>query len=265
MSETKLSRRQTLIGQAGLGLAGAAALAAPTVARAQSSRALSVQAMDGALEYSALLSRLAQRIELVSRGSLRLEAAGAADPLQAVQNVSNGGADAVLGRPDMMMSLDPAYGLFSSVPFGLDPREFEAWVQHGGGQRDWDDLARAQGLKPIHVGDFGSSFGGWFQRPFETRADISNMRVATEGLGAIALEAAGAVPVVLDGGGIGASVSFGLTRDRGLGLSQAFPYLITPSLYHPQRAVALHFNLSTWDTLSERERAILTTCCEAET
>ncbi|MEM6467190.1 MAG: hypothetical protein AAF679_11895, partial [Pseudomonadota bacterium] len=33
----------------------------------------------------------------------------------------------------------------------------------------------------------------------------------------------------------------------------------------PQRAVALHFNLSTWDTLSERERAILTTCCEAET
>ncbi|MEO1549648.1 MAG: hypothetical protein AAFR93_04350 [Pseudomonadota bacterium] len=265
MSERRLSRRQALSGQVGLGLAGAAALAAPNVARAQSSRALAVVAMDGALEYSALLTRLAERVALVSRGTLRLEAAGANAPVQAVQTVANGNADAALGRPDTLMPLDPAFGLFSSVPFGLDPREFEAWVQHGGGQRDWDDLARAQGIKPVLVGDFGSTFGGWFQKPFIARDDIANMRIATEGLGAVAVEAAGAIPVVLDGGGIGASVSFGLTRDMGLGLSQAFPFLVTPSLFHPQRAIALQFNASLWDSLSEEERMILTTCCEAET
>jgi hypothetical protein len=54
----------------------------------------------------------------------------------------------------------PALSLFAAVPWGLPPAQHLAWIDVGGGQQLWEEIARDAGLKPFHAGFVGAQT--WF-------------------------------------------------------------------------------------------------------
>ncbi len=261
-----ITRRAALAGQAAIGGAVGLGLASPALAQGQVR--IRTTLVDGAPVYAAMAQRLAARLEAVSDRRIRLELDLARAPLDGFDAVGAGLVDAYIGREDMFLERDPAFGMFSSTPFGLDPREFEAFIHYGGGQQLWDEMSGRYGIKPLLLGDLGASFGGWFQSPIESVGNFSGLRMASEGLGAVVLQGLGAAPLKFNGqigGNLQASVSYGLSVDRDLGLTDAFRVLVAPAMFHPQRAVSLGLSTAFWEALSDGDRALIDTVCAAET
>ena len=260
----KIGRRDAL-GLAATAGAGAV-IAAP--ASAQTSRVLTVALTSGDPAIRAAADRLGTRLRTASAGGLDLRIGDVVQGADAVTAVSDGSVDGVLGLADAFMDVDPAFGLFCSTPFGLGPREFEAWIYHGGGQADWDELAGTYGMKSLLVGDFGPRPVGWFNAPLDSAATLSGQVMNTRGLGEVAARAWGAQVVTQAASSIGGDVfgtdSFGLAADLDAGLNTRFAVLHTPAALRPHRAVHISLSRGVWDFLSEAERMLLDTCCMAE-
>ncbi len=258
MTSDRLTRRRTL-GAAG---AGGLALAAPSLARGQNTRTIPVTPMLGALDHTAPAQQLGELLAAISGGSLVLDVRAPAAAPELV-----GYDTALIGASYLLSPFDPAFAIFSSVPFGLGPREFEAWVQHGGGQPLWDDLASRLDFKPLLVGDHGVRAGGWFPAPVEGPDSFRGLTMNVSGLGATAVVSMQGSAVSLPAdkvGGVQATASFELGLDLDLGFAEAFPVLHTPSLFEPHGAVALYLPASLWSQLGETERIMIDSCCGAQ-
>src|SRR3954454_6792247 len=146
---TRFTRRD-LAGSAGLGLA---AIAAPSVARAQTKRWRMVTSWPKRLPGPGMSAeRVAERIASMSGGRLQIKvsAAGEGRPAFEVLDAVGGGvADMGHTAAFFWQGKMPAANFFTTVPFGLTPNEHVAWVEAGGGQGVWDELYRPFGVKPF--------------------------------------------------------------------------------------------------------------------
>ncbi|MEL6734855.1 MAG: ABC transporter substrate-binding protein, partial [Pseudomonadota bacterium] len=87
--------------------------------------------------------RITERVAALSDGrmTIKLYAAGEIVPaLEVFQAVSSGIAQ--IGHTASLFwgGKLPAAPLFTAGPFGLTPLEHITWINHGGGQKVWDDL-----------------------------------------------------------------------------------------------------------------------------
>src|SRR6266852_6704208 len=130
-------RRRALIATGGLGLAGAA-LAAPAIAQSQpeikwrlaASWPKSLDTLYGGAEYVA--KRVAEATD--NKFQIRVFAAGEIVPaFQVLDAVQNNTVE--LGHPASYyyVGKDPTFTFDATVPFGMNTRIMNAWMQHGGG------------------------------------------------------------------------------------------------------------------------------------
>ena len=173
-----ISRRSAL---GGIALGAGGALAAPHVARSET-----------ALEWRMVTSwpknlpgpgvtaeRLAERITKASGGRLRVVvyAAGVlVPPLAVFDAVREGVAQMAHTASFFWQPKTPAAAFFTAIPFGLTAGEHGAWIDHGGGQKLWDDLYARFGLKPFMAGNTGMQMGGWYRSEIETLDDLKGLR-----------------------------------------------------------------------------------------
>src|SRR3982750_4427218 len=133
---SKLTRR-SLAGLATL----AGALAAPSIARAQTRRWRMVTSWPKRLPGPGLSAeRIAERIAALSGGRLAItvHAAGELTPTFEVLDAVGGGV-AELGHTASFywQGKMPAAAYFTTVPFGLPPPEHVSWVDACGGEALW--------------------------------------------------------------------------------------------------------------------------------
>lgn len=208
-------------------------------------------------------ARLAERIAQISAGAIMLDIAA---PVTVRDGLESGVG--LIGPSHLLMEFDPVFGVFSSVPFGLGAREFEAWIYHGGGQAIWDEVSATLNMKPLLVGDHGPRVAGWFSETVTGPDSFRNLTMNIAGLGSTALAALGGTAVSLSADkarqGPTATSSFGIGRDLDLGFAEVFPALHTPSLFEPQGAQALFLPVSLWDDLSPVERMMIESAAAAE-
>lgn len=246
-------------------VAGGAALGFGTQrAAAQATVAIRVAPTSGSADILAAGERLGARLAAATSGRVILEIGAPAPGAEGLLSAGSGGIDAVLGDGDEWLAADPAFGLFSSTPFGLGPREFEAWIYHGDGQAAWDMLGAEFGVKPLLVGDLGIRPVGWFKAPVAALGDLSGRSWATSGLGATVASAWGASAVVAGTAAADIADSGGFEADIADGLPAAYPVLYTPAALRPHHAVAMVVNAAVWQSLSDTDRIAVETCCMAE-
>src|SRR3979409_771571 len=204
----KLTRR-TLVAAA----AGAATLAAPSVARAQGKRWRMVTSWPKRLPGPGMSAeRVAERIRALSGGRLDIAVYAAGEVVPAFEVLDAGGngvADIGHTAAFYWQGKMPAAAFFTTVPFGLTPSEHVAWVDAGGGQALWDELYAPFGVKPFMGGNTGVCMGGWFRRELKSLDDLKGLKIRSLGLGGEIYRRLGATPQTTPPGEILTSLQSG--------------------------------------------------------
>ncbi len=266
----RLSRRTALT-------AGAAVLAAPAVARAQTLHWRMITSWPKDRTGPGISARrIAERIKTMSGGRLRIDLFAAGEivpPFAVLDAVSNGTVEIGHTASLYWQGRIPAAGFFTSVPFGLGPIEHQAWIELRDGQALWDELYRPHGVRAFLAGNTGPSMGGWFRRKLNEVNDLKGMRLRVQGLGAEVYARLGAVPMTvsagdllpaLEKGSIDAAEFLAPATDLETGLPKYASFYYAPGFNKPNGASELLIASPLWERLSPDLRSIVTEACRAE-
>src|SRR3954454_18005971 len=268
----KLSRRNLVRAAAFAG-----ALAAPSIARAQTRRWRMVTSWPKRLPGPGLSAeRVAERVRTLSGGRLDIavHAAGEIVPAFEVLDAVGGGV-AEMGHTASFywQGKMPAANYFTTVPFGLTPQEHVAWVEAGGGQALWDALYAPFGVKPFMGGNTGVCMGGWFRRELKSLDDVKGLKIRSLGLGGEVFRRLGATPQTTPPGEILTSLQAGVLdaaefvgpgTDISLGLYRVAPLYYGPGFNKPNGTGECIVSLRAFEALDAELRAIVAHACAAE-
>ena len=259
------------------GLAAAATLAAPSVARAQTVKWRMVTSWPKRLPGPGMSAeRVAERIRALSNGRLDItvSAAGEVVPAFGVLEAVGGGV-AEMGHTAAFywQGKMAASVFFTTVPFGLTPAEHVAWIDAGGGQALWDELYAPFGVKPFMGGNTGVCMGGWFRRELKSLADLKGLKLRSLGLGGEIYRRLGATPqttppaeilVSLQSGVLDAAEFVGPGTDIALGLYRVAPFYYYPGFNKPNGTGECIVSLKAWNALPDDLKAIVAHACATE-
>jgi TRAP-type mannitol/chloroaromatic compound transport system substrate-binding protein len=256
---------------------GAAAIAAPSIARAQSLRWRLVTSWPRNRTGPGISAqRIADRINAMSGGRLQVDLFAAGEivpPFAVLDAVSTGTVEMGHTAALYWQGKIPAAGFFTTVPFGLGPIEHQAWIELRDGQALWDELYRPYGVRAFLAGNTGPSMGGWFRQKLNGPDDLKGMRIRVQGLGTELYAKLGAVPMsvsagdllpALERGSIDAAEFLAPATDLETGLPKYAPFYYAPGFNKPNGASEFMISLKVWEQLPGDLRAIIAEACRAE-
>ena len=218
---------------------------------------------------------LAKMINDLSGGRIKIKVFGANElvpPLGVFDFVSEGGAEIGHTGAYYWKGKHPACQFFSSVPFGLNAQEMNAWMYYGGGLELYEELYNQFNLVPRPAGNTGVQMGGWFNKEINTIEDLKGLTMRIPGLGGEVLQRAGGVPVTLAGaeiftalqtGTIDATEWVGPYNDRAFGLYKAAKYYYYPGWHEPGPSLECIINKKAYLSLPSDLQNIIDISCKA--
>ncbi|WP_296526233.1 TRAP transporter substrate-binding protein [Rhodoplanes sp.] len=271
-----LTRKRLLASAAAaVGLA-AAGPAAPAIAQNRRELRLASGWARNFPGFGTAVERLAKRISDMTDGriTVRVFAAGELVPAFEIYDaVANGVADMYHGVEFWWQGKSPAFNFYTTTPFGLTPTEIKTWVEFGGGQALWDELAAQYGVKSFLVGNPGVQAGGWFRREISSLDDFRGVKMRMGGFGGEVLRRVGASAVLLPGGDIFPALQSGTIdatewvgpwNDLAMGFYRVAKFYYAPGWHEPSSNCSAGIGLKVWSTLSASDREIIKTACHAE-
>ncbi len=277
-SKIQKSRRKFLKGAGAAGVAGAATIAAPSIARAAPS-VLKVQAAWGGGIFLENAKSYVKRVEEMSGGSLKIDLLAVNSVVKTSQMqdaVHRGVLDGAHYVPAYWYSKSKAASLFGTGPcFGWSAQELLGWIQYGGGMELFNELMESLGLNLVSF--FNSPMPaqplGWFKEHITDVSQMDGLKYRTVGLAADVLMEMGMSVVQLPGGEIQPAMKSGLIdaaefnnprSDRDFGMQDVSKDYHLASFHQSQEAFEITFNKKTFDRLADEHRAILEYASEAE-
>jgi len=256
---------------------GAATLAAPSIARAETQKWRMVTSWPKRLPGPGMSAeRVAERIKTLSGGRIAIDVYAAGEIVPAfgvLEAVGNGVADIGHTASFYWQGKMPAAAFFTTVPFGLTPGEHVAWIEAGGGQALWDELYAPFRAKPFMGGNTGVCMGGWFRRDLKSLADLRGLKLRSLGLGGEIYRRLGATPQTtppseiltsLQSGVLDGAEFVGPGTDIALGLYRVTPFYYYPGFNKPNGTGECIVSLARWNALSDELKAIVQHACAAE-
>lgn len=271
----RISRRQ-FVSASAAGAASAAALATPALATGKVEWRFVTSWPKELPGPGVTARRLAERINVMSEGRLKLNLFAASELVPALEvfdAVSNGAAEMAHTASLFWQGKVPAAPFFTAVPFGLAPIEHISWIEHGGGQELWDELYAPFKLKPFMAGNTGFQMGGWYRRPVNVLDDFKGLKIRMPGLGGQVLERMGATPVTiapseilpsLQSGVIDATEFLGPFSDMAMGFHKAVKHYYWPGFHEPNGTGEAIIASDAWNALDAGLKAVVENACRAE-
>jgi len=273
---TSATRRRFLGGAA---VAGVAAIAAPSVVKAQGAVSMRWQSTwpskDIFHEYA---QDFAKKVNDMTGGDLKIEVlpAGAVVPaFQLLDAVSSGTLDGGHGVAVYHYGKAPALALWGSGPgFAMDANMLLAWHKYGGGKELLDKLYTSVGanVRSFLYGPMPTQPLGWFKKPVTKPEDLKGVKFRTVGISIDVFTALGAAVNALPGGEIVAAMDRGLldaaefnnaSSDRVLGFADVSKICMLQSYHQNAEQFEILFNKGKYDGLPEKMRAIIANAVEA--
>lgn len=215
--------------------------------------------------------RFARHVDIVTDGRIKINvySAGSLAPaMELFDAVSQGKADIGAGFSSFWTEKTPAARWFSSIPFGLNSRQMNAWIYSGDGLKLWEKAYEPFNLTPRLLGSTGGRMGGWFNKKIEKINDFNGLRIRMPGVGGNILSKFGSGIVSLSGGEVFSALRSGKVDavdwggpylDLNLGLNKVARYYYYPGWQDPGTAIELIFNKETYDALPDDLKTALDT------
>ena len=279
-----MQRRQLLrtSGQALAAAAGAGALSACTIRRAETGRSSGLPQVRWRMATSWPVSldtiyggaeTICKQVKAMSGGGFTIEpfAAGEIVPgLEVLDAVQAGSVECGHTASYYYIGKNPAFAFGTAVPFGLTAQQQNAWLYQGGGNEAMDALFADFGAKSFPAGNTGGQLGGWFKRPVNNLASLKGLKMRIPGLGGKVMASLGVNVQVLPGGeiylalergAIDAAEFTGPYDDEKLGLHKAAKYYYYPGWWEPGPSLTALVNRGAWDKLPAEYQAMFSTAC----
>ena len=264
--------RRRFLKSAAAATAGAGAMAAPMVSRAQTT-SLRFQstwpAKDIFHEYA---NDFAKKINEMAGGRLKIEVlpAGAVVPaFQLLEGVAKGTLDGGHGVVAYHYGKNSALALWGSGPgYGMDPNMLLAWHHHGGGEALLQEIYKSINIDVVSFlyGPMPTQPYGWFKKPIAKVDDIKGMKFRTVGLAVDMYSDMGAAVNPLPGGEIVPALDRGLidgaefnnaSSDRLLGFPDVSKVCMLQSYHQSGEQFEVLFNKAKVAALPPELRAII--------
>ena len=214
---------------------------------------------------------LADWIYKMSAGRLKITTYGSGElvpGLESFDAVSMGAVEMGHGAGYYWVGKFQASQFFTTVPFGMNAQEYNAWMYGGNGMKLWQEVYQKYNLVPFPAGNTGFQMGGWFNKEINTIADLKGLKMRIPGLGGNVLARAGGTPVVsagseiytnLERGVLDATEWIGPYHDYLMGFHEIAKYYYTPGWHEPQACLELIVNKKKFDALPEDLQVIIET------
>jgi TRAP-type mannitol/chloroaromatic compound transport system substrate-binding protein len=199
--------RRKFIKAAAAGSTGAVALAAPAIAqsmpevkwRQTTSWPKSLDTLHGAAEH------IAKRVSELTDGKFQIQtfAGGEIVPgLQVLDAVQNGTVECGHTALYYYFGKDDTFVFGSALPFGMNSRQQNAWLLHGGGLDLLNEFLKGYNVTMQPGGQTNCQMGGWFRKEIKTVEDMKGLKFRLGGFAGKIMSRVGVVPQQIAGGDI---------------------------------------------------------------
>lgn len=158
-----------------------------------------------------------------------------------------------------------ALGFGTSVPFGLNAQQQNAWLYHGGGLDAMNKIYSDFSVVSFPAGNTGAQMGGWFKREIRAVSDLNGLKMRIPGLGGevmarlgvnVQVLPGGEIYLALERGAIDAAEWVGPYDDEKLGLNKAAQYYYYPGWWEPGSMLEVQVNRAAWDKLPKEYQEV---------
>src|ERR1700737_150528 len=264
-------RRRSFITAGPAGLA-ATTIAMPAIAQSQpeikwrlaASWPKSLDTLYGGAEY--LAKRVAEATD--HKFQIRVFAAGEIVPaFQVLDAVQNNTVEMGHTASYYFVGKDPTFAFDCTIPFGMNARQMNAWITHGGGLQLLRDFFKDYNVYNIPAGNTAHQMGGGVRKEIKTAGVRQGLKFRIGGLGGAVLGKLGVVTQQLPGGDIYRALEKGTIDaaewvgpydDEKLGFYKIAQYYYYPGWWEGGTANHFMINLQQWNSLPKNYQAVVT-------
>ena len=266
--------RRKFLRAAGVGsvaAASSAVVAAPAIAqsapelnwRMTSSFPKSLDTLYGGAEHFAKI--VAEATD--NKFQIRTFAAGEIVPgLQVLDAVQNGTVEMGQTANYYFFGKDPTFALATTVPFGLNTRQMNAWTIQGGGEQMLNDFFKGYNVVGMVAGNTTAQMGGWFRKEIKTVEDLKGLKMRIAGLAGDVMSKLGVIPQQIAGGDIYPALEKGTVDaaewvgpydDQKLGFVKVAPFYYYPGWWEGNAALHMLISADKFNALPKAYQGIL--------
>jgi TRAP-type mannitol/chloroaromatic compound transport system substrate-binding protein len=249
--------------------ATAAAISAPAMAQAApavrwrlaSSFPKSLDTIYGGAEV------LARRVAAITnnRFQISVHAAGELMPAFAVVDALEGGSiECSHTASYYFVGKNKTFGFETTLPFGMNQRQQNAWMYYGGGLQLVREYLRNFNIVNFPGGNTGVQMGGWFRKEIKSLADLKGLKMRIPGIGGEVMARLGAVPQNIPGGDIYPALEKGTIDaaewvgphdDEKLGFYKIAPHYYYPGWWESNSMYSFYVHAKAWEALPKDYQA----------
>ena len=186
---------------------------------------------------------------------------------QAFDAISNGTVEMGHTASYYYVGKDPTFALVTAMPFGLNARQQNAWLYHGGGIDLVNEFFGKSNVHALPGGNTGTQMGGWFRKEIKTVDDLKGLKFRIAGIAGQIMAKLGVVPQQVAGGDIYPALERGTIDaaewvgpydDEKLGFNKVAPFYYYPGWWEGGAMINFMFNKEKWAQLPKTYQAVAT-------
>lgn len=205
--------------------------------------------------------RIAKTIEQMSGGRIKIQVYGGGElvpPFESFDAVGSGVAEMCHSASYYWAGKLPSAQFFTSVPFGMNTQQTNAWLYYGEGLNLWKKCYDSFNLIPFPAGNTGGQMGGWYNREIKSIADYKGLKMRQPGIGGKVITKAGAASILSPGGELYTNLERGVIdatdwvgpyHDYLMGFHKIAKYYYYPGWQEPTGVIELIVNKSAYNSL----------------
>jgi TRAP-type mannitol/chloroaromatic compound transport system substrate-binding protein len=185
---------------------------------------------------------------------------------QAIDAVGNATVEIAHTCSYYYVGKDPTFAIGTAIPFGLNSRQMNAWLYHGGGNDLLNEFYARYNLYGLPAGNTGAQMGGWFRKEIKSTQDLQGLKFRIAGLAGQVMAKLGAVPQQIAGGDLYPALERGTIDaaewvapydDEKLGFYRVAPFYYYPGFWEGGPTIHFYVNLQKWQELPKGYQAAL--------
>jgi TRAP-type mannitol/chloroaromatic compound transport system substrate-binding protein len=210
---------------------------------------------------------LSKRVSAITRGKFQISVHAAGELVPAfgvVDAVQGNSVECAHSASYYFVGKNRAFGFDTTLPFGMNQRQQNAWMYYGGGLQQVRDFMKDYNIVTFPGGNTGVQMGGWFRKEVKTVADLKGLKMRIAGLGGEVMSRLGAIAQQLPGGEIYQALEKGTIDaaewvgpydDEKLGFNKVAPHYYYPGWWESNSMYSFYVNTRVWEGLPKDYQA----------